>query len=121
MEIETARTLLSTMIMAIPVLMTFFLIALFAFPRTKAGFVKNTRFYDITLILVICIVALSSTVVFVDFIALADIDLIIGANAVPYFSMFELDLSVVSSLILLMVMPIFLTIVLIILRHVERK
>jgi hypothetical protein len=118
MEIETARILLSTMITALPVLMTFFLIALFAWPRSNAGWIKQTRLYDITLALVIVIVGFSSSIVVFDFFTLMNIDSYYNQNP-PYFGVLNASLSI--SIFILAVMPIFLVIVLSFLRWAQKS
>jgi len=116
MEIETARILLSTMIAAIPMVFSLCLIALFAFPRTSAGWIKNTKWFDICIVIILALVLISSISILLNYSSLVSIDSIFEGQD---FSMLlnGLLLSVIS----LVAMPIWLSIYLIIVRRVEYK
>ena len=116
MEIETARILLSTMIATVPLVFSLCLIALFAFPKTGAGWIKSTKWFDFSLSIILILVLLSSLSVLLNYNSLISVDSIFKNED---FSMLLNGL--LLSVACLVAMPIWLSFYLLIVRHVEKK
>ena len=114
MEIDTARILLSTMIASVPTVFSLALIGLFAFPTTRAGWVKSTKWFNISLSVILILVLLSSISILINYSSLTSIDSIFQNND------FDLLLNGLTlSVICLVAIPIWLSLYLLILKHVH--
>ena len=116
MEIDTARYLLSTLTAMIPTVMSLCLITLFAFPRTNAGWIKNTKIYEAALFNIIWLFILSSITIILNINSFMLLDHVFG---IRNYSLLVTTISL--SITVLITMPCFLGAYLIIVyRFVER-
>lgn len=118
MEIETARILLATMMTAVPTIMSFAFIALFAFPRSRENWIRkrHKNYYVILLIFVFILVGVSSVSVLYNYSSLIAIDTIFESGE---FS--QIIPGLLLSLFSLIAIPIYLLIHLNILLYLERQ
>ncbi len=80
MDIENIRILLSALIAGLPTVMSLILVVLVAFPRGRAGFIKNTDIYSKSLCGVILLVGLLATSVMINLLNLFQLDVIFQNN-----------------------------------------
>ena len=117
MELVTARIFFSTMITAIPTLMSLCMIALFAFPRTRANWIKDTKLYYGSMYALIFIVGLSMVTIILIIEAFVKIDSINGKCGYLLYEGTLVNLSIIS----LLLMPFFLLCYLGVIAYVESK
>ena len=97
MDIANIRFLLSALIAALPTVMTLGLIAVAAFPRDKAEWIKNTELYNKSICGIIILFSLFITAVLINMSNLATLDSIF---AIQDYRMFMVGIMIsVASLV----------------------
>ena len=102
MNIDDVRFLLSVLIQTLPTVLSLGLIALFAFPKSRRGNVRNFKTYRLFLVIFLLLALFVTAATIQDVIALANLEENFQNN--PEF----LDTCILYSSIVLLIIPIFL-------------